>query len=201
MRLQKRYIYAALLAGIAFMVLYTMMDFKILVSLILAIAIYIAGIFMFKSVDIITYDGRAISRYYFEMSKLNDYKEKIKDKKIYDKLTKIVNVTQKITKYLETKPTNATKIYNFMDYYLTYTTKIVTKYIEVDKKEEKTFVENQLFLKLNVYLKEIETECNRLLSEIAKSKDRELDFEMKVFEKTSDLDVDLNVEEGSDKNA
>ena len=127
--------------------------------------------------------------------------EKIKDKKIYDKLTKIVNVTQKITKYLETKPTNATKIYNFMDYYLTYTTKIVTKYIEVDKKEEKTFVENQLFLKLNVYLKEIETECNRLLSEIAKSKDRELDFEMKVFEKTSDLDVDLNVEEGSDKNA
>ena len=88
-----------------------------------------------------------------------------------------------------------------MDYYLTYTTKIVTKYIEVDKKEEKTFVENQLFLKLNVYLKEIETECNRLLSEIAKSKDRELDFEMKVFEKTSDLDVDLNVEEGSDKNA
>lgn len=201
MRLQKRYIYAALLAGIAFMVLYTMMDFKILVSLILAIAIYIAGIFMFKSVDVITYDGRAISRYYFEMSKLNDYKEKIKDKKIYDKLTKIVNVTQKITKYLETKPTNATKIYNFMDYYLTYTTKIVTKYIEVDKKEEKTFVENQLFLKLNVYLKEIETECNRLLSEIAKSKDRELDFEMKVFEKTSDLDVDLNVEEGSDKNA
>ena len=78
MRLQKRYIYAALLAGIAFMVLYTMMDFKILVSLILAIAIYIAGIFMFKSVDVITYDGRAISRYYFEMSKLNDYKEKIK---------------------------------------------------------------------------------------------------------------------------
>ena len=81
MRLQKRYIYAALLAGIAFMVLYTMMDFKILVSLILAIAIYIAGIFMFKSVDVITYDGRAISRYYFEMSKLNDYKTKIKDKK------------------------------------------------------------------------------------------------------------------------
>ena len=32
MRLQKRYIYAALLAGIAFMVLYTMMDFKILVK-------------------------------------------------------------------------------------------------------------------------------------------------------------------------
>ena len=38
---------------------------------------------------------------------------------------------------------------------------------------------------------------DRLLEEIVKSKDKELDFEMKIFEKTSDIDFD---DEGSEEN-
>ena len=37
----------------------------------------------------------------------------------------------------------------------------------------------------------------KLLEEIVKSKDKELDFEMKIFEKTSDIDFD---DEGSEEN-
>jgi hypothetical protein len=37
-----------------------------------------------------------------------------------------------------------------------------------------------------------------LLEEIVKSKDKELDFEIKVFEKTSDIDI--SEDEGSEKN-
>ena len=95
---------------------------------------------------------------------------------------------------------NYNKIYNFLDYYLPFTTRIVTKYIEAESKKEKTFVENKLILKMSVYIKEVEHECDRLLEEIVKSKDKELDFEMKVFEKTSDLDINEDELKGSEKN-
>lgn len=196
-KIQKRFILSALVSGIAFILFYIVFDFYLLVSLLLSIVIYVGGVFLFRGKDMRLYDARAISKYYFEMSKLNDYKEKIKDKNIRNKLTKIVNVSSKITKYLETKPNNATKIYNFLDYYLPFTTKIVTKYIEAESKDEKTFVENKLILKMSVYIKEVEHECDRLLEEIVKSKDKELDFEMKIFEKTSDIDFD---DEGSEEN-
>lgn len=196
-KIQKRFILSALVSGLSFIIFYAYLDFYLIISLIFAIVIYIGGIFLFKGRDMRMYDPRAISRYYFEMSKLNDYKDKIKDDKIKTKLGKIVNVSSKITKYLETKPNNASKIYNFLDYYLLFTTKIVRKYIEAESKDEKTFVENKLILKMSVYIKEIEKEYDRLLEEIVKSKDKELDFEMKVFEKTSDID---DYDEGSDKN-
>lgn len=196
-KIQKRFILSALISGISFIIFYIFLDFYLLISLLLSILIYIGGIFLFKGKDMRNYDSEAISRYYFEMSKLNDYKEKIKDKTIKNKLSKIVNVSSKITKYLESRPSNATKIYNFLDYYLPFTTKIVTKYIEAESKEEKTFVENKLILKMSVYIKEVEHECDRLLEEIVKSKDKELDFEMKIFEKTSDIDFD---DEGSEEN-
>ena len=196
-KIQKRFILSALVSGIAFILFYIVFDFYLLVSLLLSIVIYVGGVFLFRGKDMRLYDVQAISKYYFEMSKLNDYKEKIKDKNIRNKLTKIVNVSSKIAKYLETKPNNATKIYNFLDYYLPFTTKIVTKYIEAESKDEKTFVENKLILKMSVYIKEVEHECDRLLEEIVKSKDKELDFEMKIFEKTSDIDFD---DEGSEEN-
>lgn len=197
MRLQKRYTLAAILSGISFIIFYLILNLYLYISLILCTIVYIGGIFYFKDKDIRVYDATAIARYYFEMSKLNDYKEKIKDDIMKEKLGKIVVLYSKIVKYLESRPRNATKIYNFLDYYLPFTTKIVTKYIEAESKGEKTFVENKLILKMSVYIKEVEHECDRLLEEIVKSKDKELDFEMKIFEKTSDIDFD---DEGSEEN-
>ena len=198
-RLQKRYIYSAILTGVFFIIIYVLLDFPLIVSLIFAVLIYISGIFIFKSKDVRVYDRTALAKYNFEMSKLNDYKERIKDATIKNKIGLIVNHTQKICEHLETQPTNATKIYNFLDYYLPFTDDIVTKYIHAEKKEEKTFVENKLILKMGVYIKEIEQETNKLLQEIIKSKDKAFDFEMKIFEMKSDFESDIN--EGSDKDA
>ena len=197
--LQKRYIYSAILSGVFFIIVYALLDFPLLISLLLLVIVYIAGIFIFKSYDVRIYDASALARYQFEMSKLNDYKEKIKDKSIQEKIGKIVNHCQKITEHLGSGPKNATKIYNFLDYYLPFTDKIVTKYIEAEKKKEKTFVENKLILKMSVYIREVEQECNKILTEIIKSKDKAFDYEMRIFERTSDFE-DFD-EEGSDKNA
>ena len=51
---------------------------------------------------------------------------------------------------------------------------------------------------MSVYIREVEQETNKLLAEIIKSKDKEFDFEMKIFERTSDFELDD--EEGSEKN-
>ena len=182
MRLQKRYTLAAILSGISFIIFYLILNLYLYISLILCTIVYIGGIFYFKDKDIRVYDAAAIARYYFEMSKLNDYKEKIKDDIMKEKLGKIVVLYSKIVKYLESRPRNATKIYNFLDYYLPFTVNLVNKYINIEKKKEKTFVENKLILKMGVYVKEIESECSRLVNLISKAKDKELDFEMKVFE-------------------
>ena len=197
-RLEKRFIYSALLAGLFFIIIYVLVDFPLIVSLLFAALVYVAGIFIFKSHDVRVYDASALAKYNFEMSKLNDYKEKIQDDNIKDKISKIVSHMQKICEHLQTKPTNATKIYNFLDYYLPFTDKIVTKYLQAENKEEKTFVENKLILKMGVYIREVEQETHKLLTEIIKSKDKAFDFEMKVFELKSDFEEDEN--EGSDKN-
>ena len=193
MRLEKRYIYSAIMTGIFFMIIYAVLDFYLWISLLLSAVVYVGGIFLFKSKDI------RLAKYNFEMSKLNDYKEKIKDKTIKEKISLIVRHSQKICDYLQTQPTNATKIYNFLDYYLPFTDSIVTKYIQAEKKQEKTFVENKLILKMTVYIREVEQETNRLLNEIIKSKDKEFDFEMRKFERASVFEDDIE-SEGSEKN-
>ena len=199
MRLEKRYIYSAIMTGIFFMIIYAVLDFYLWISLLLSAVVYVGGIFLFKSKDIRVYDRQALAKYNFEMSKLNDYKEKIKDKTIKEKISLIVRHSQKICDYLQTQPTNATKIYNFLDYYLPFTDSIVTKYIQAEKKKEKTFVENKLILKMTVYIREVEQETNRLLNEIIKSKDKEFDFEMRKFERASVFEDDIE-SEGSEKN-
>lgn len=198
MRLQKRYIYSALLSGAAFIIFYLILNFYLYISLILCILVYIGGIFYFKDKDVRIYDRESIARYHFEMSKLNSYKDNINDESMKERLGKIVVLYSKMVKYLETMPRNATKIYNFLDYYLPFTTALVNKFIAVEKKSEKTFVENKLILKMSVYVKEIESECNKVVNLISKAKDKELDFEMKVFERTTDIeDIDIK---GSDNN-
>ncbi len=200
-RLEKRFIYSSFLTGAFFIVVYAILDFPLWISLLISVLVYVAGIFIFKEKDIRTYDQKALAKYNFEMSKLNDYKERIKDKNIKEKIGKIVNHTQKICEHLQTQPRNATKIYNFLDYYLPFTDTIVTKYISAEKKEEKTFAENKLILKMTVYIREVEQETNKLLAEIIKSKDKAFDYEMKIFEMKSVFEDDEEDNKGSDKDA
>ena len=72
MRLEKRYIYSAIMTGIFFMIIYAVLDFYLWISLLLSAVVYVGGIFLFKSKDIRVYDRQALAKYNFEMSKLND---------------------------------------------------------------------------------------------------------------------------------
>lgn len=187
---QKRFVYAVIPGAIVFIILYGFLDFYLWISIILAMLAYCAGIFLFRGKDLRVYDAQALARYQFDLSRLNQYKEKIKDKQVKEKIASIVAVSQKLTEYLQTKPENATTIYNSLDYYLTFAVQRVTEYIRIEDMEEKTFVENQLILKMNVYLKEIDQECNKLYKEILKSKDKKINYEMKRFEMLSKFEDD-----------
>jgi len=193
MNIQKRYIYSALLTGGVFIIIYAILDFYLWISLLISIFVYIAGIFIFKSKDIRIYDEKALSRYNYDLSRLNAYKDQIKDKFIKEKIINIVDVCQKLIKYLNTKPRNATPIYNSLDYYLKFAVDRVIEYMKVENVKEKSFTENKLLLKMNVYLKEIEIECNNLYKEVLHSKDKQINYEMKKFELFNDID------EGSDE--
>jgi len=193
MNIQKRYIYSALLTGGVFIIIYAILDFYLWISLLISIFVYIAGIFIFKSKDIRIYDEKALSRYNYDLSRLNAYKDQIKDKFIKEKIINIVDVCQKLIKYLNTKPRNATPIYNSLDYYLKFAVDRVIEYMKVENIKEKSFTENKLLLKMNVYLKEIEIECNNLYKEVLHSKDKQINYEMKKFELFNDID------EGSDE--
>lgn len=192
---QKRYVYAVIPGAIVFIVLYLFLDFYLWISLLLAAVAYCAGIFLFKGKDLRIYDPQALARYQFDLSRLNSYKERIKDKQVRDKLSSIVEVCQNLTKYLETKPSNATPIYNSLDYYLTFATKNIVEYMKIEKIKDKSFTENQLILKMNVYLKEIDQECNKLYKEVLKNKDKQINYEMKKFEMLSTFEED----EGSER--
>lgn len=194
--IQKRYIYSAILSGCSFIIFYAIMDFYLWIALLFSIGFYIGGVFLFKSKDIRVYDEKALAKYYFEMSKLNDYKDRLKDKNIKEKITNIVEVCHNLTKYLETKPTNATQIYNSLDYYLSFATARITEYMKIENVKEKTFTENQLVLKINVYLKEIVDECEKLYKQAIDSKEKIINYEMKKFERLSTIEND---EKGSEK--
>ena len=177
--IQKRFIYAIIPAFIVFIILYIIIDFYLWISLILSALAYVAGIFLFKSKDLRMYDPKALARYQFELSKLNTYKDSIKEKQIKDRLVSIVDTCQKLTKHLESKPENATLIYNSLDYYLPFASDSINNYMKIENMKEKTFTENQLILKMNVYLREIDQECDKLYKEVLKSKDKQIDYKMK----------------------
>jgi hypothetical protein len=187
---QKRYVYAAIPGAITFIVLYGFLNFYLWISLLLAALAYCAGIFLFRGKDLRQYDPQALARYQFDLSRLNQYKEKIADKQVKERMGSIVEVCQNLTAYLETKPSNATPIYNSLDYYLTFATRRIVEYMKVEKVKEKSFTENQLMLKMNVYLREIDQECNKLYKEVIKNKDKQINYEMKRFEMLSEFEDD-----------
>ena len=62
LKIQKRFILSALVSGIAFMLVYIVFDFYLLVSLLLSIVIYVGGVFLFRGKDMRLYDVQAISK-------------------------------------------------------------------------------------------------------------------------------------------
>jgi hypothetical protein len=71
----------------------------------------------------------------------------------------------------------------------------MVEYMKNEKIKDKSYTEKQLILKMNVYLKEIDQECNKLYREVLKNKDKQINYEMKKFEMLSTFEED----EGSER--
>lgn len=182
MKFQKRYIYSGLLSGIFFAICYVIIDIGILWSLLVTIFTFISGILIFKEKDIILYDPNRIMDYYYKTSKLLNYSNYIDDKKINDYIKSITKVSEQILKILEQKPKKATQVYNFYDYYMDLTLKIVNKYMQV-KEIDKGYVS-----KVDDYLYNINQSFEKQLNNMNQSKQLDIDKEIKIFEKIVNID-------------
>ena len=185
---QKRYIYSGVLSGLFFIICYIIIDLNIIFSLIITLICFIAGIFIFKEKDVISYDPEKIMDYYYNTSKLLNYSNFIKDEKINKLIKNIVNTSEEILKLLEQKPKRATQVYNFYDYYLELTLKIINKYNNV-KETDKDYIS-----KVDDYLININQAFEKQLNNLNKAKKVDIDKEIKLFEKI----VNINDIEGSD---
>ena len=54
--MKKRYIYASLLSGLFFIILYVVLNFGLIISLLLTVGVYVGAIFFFKEKDVRKYD-------------------------------------------------------------------------------------------------------------------------------------------------
>lgn len=182
MKFQKRYVYSGILSGVFFTVCYVIIDIGILWSLLIAAFTFAAGILIFKEKDVISYDPNRIMDYYYKTSKILNYSNYIDDKKINDYIKLISKTSEQILRILEQKPKKATQVYNFYDYYMDLTLKILNKYIQV-RNTDKEYVS-----KVDDYLKHISQSFEKQLNNMNQSKQLDVDKEIKVFEKIVNID-------------
>lgn len=180
---KKRYIYASFLAGLLFIILYLVLDFKLLISLLLTILSYIAGIFLYKEKDVRKYDPNLIMHYCYLISKLNNYINQINDEQIKKNIEDITKESEKIIVMLEQKPNKVTQVYDGFDYYLPLAINIIDHYTYLQKKETKTNDENNFMKEINSILDNLEREIAKLLENMNYTKMLNINNSIELFEK------------------
>lgn len=192
---QKRYIYAGILGAVSFVILYVLVDFNVLVSLVLSLIMYLCGIFLYKEKDVREYNPDDINRYYFEVSKISNYKNHIKDEKINLCITEIVDISSKILSALTQKPKKVTQVYNFFDSFMPLTNRLLNRYVSYKTKkvvnaEEKQIVDNTL-----TFLKQVKEEFKKQQDNMYKVNQIDVKKEFELFKNVFNLN-DLEDEEG-----
>jgi len=141
---QKRYIYAAILASIFFLIVFIVLTIiginiyvRILIPIILTIGVYIGGIFFFKKEDVRELNGESINNYYYLASKVNSEAIRTEDEDIKQMTEEISKLTDSILVSLSQRPKKVEYTFDFFDYYLDISYKILYKYNSIKNKEEK----------------------------------------------------------------
>ena len=195
--LQKRYIYAGILASCGFTITYLLLDFGLLLSLLITLMIYISGIFLFKEKDVREYDADDINRYHFETSKLASFKDRIKNKKINESIVNICEVSTKILSALTQKPKKVTQVYNFYDYYMNLLLKLIQRYNYLENKNDLTELETKFLDNSENYIINIEEQFKKQLDNMYKTTALDIQKEIKMFENICSIEgLDKEVEEG-----
>jgi hypothetical protein len=181
---KKRYIYASLLSVLLFIILYVVLDFNVIISIILALVTYVGGIFFFKEKDVRKYDPNLIMHYCYLISKIDNYTNLIEDDKV-DKDIKDISVkSEKIVNMLEHKPDKVTQVYDGFDYYLPFTIKILEQYVLLQSTEGHNNDDEKKFIKeINTTLDYIEKEIDKLLNNMNYTKMLDVNASIEVFKK------------------
>ncbi len=181
-----RYLYAAILSAVLFLILLFALDFPIWLCIILALVTYVGGIFFFKEKDVRKYDPNIIMHYCYLISKVNNYKRLIDDEKVDENIEDITKKAEKIVVMLEQKPDKVTQIYDSFDYYLPFTIKILDQYVRLDNEENKKDEEKKFMKEINKTLDYIEAEVDKLLENMNYTKMLDINSSIEMFKKQAD---------------
>lgn len=198
--MKKRYIYSAILSIVAFIILYLILDFGLLLSLPIVILIYVGGIFLYKEKDVRKYDPDTLLHYCYLISKIDNYTNLIKDKEVNKNIKDISTKSEKIVVMLEQKPDKITQVYDGFDFYLPQTIKILDLYLSLYEKENKTKDEEKFMNEINDTLDYIEAEILKLLENMNYTKMMDINASIEMFKRSNKKVNDKIIEEGSANN-
>lgn len=196
-QIQKRYIYAALLASLFYIIVFILLKLHIITCIILTIAIYYGGILLFKKEDVRELNGDNINNYYYLASKVQNEANRTNNEEIIGIVEKISANTDAILVSLSQRPKKVEQTFDFFDYYLDIAYKILYKYNSISDKEEKPVDKKHKDDTLK-YLKEILASFEKQEKNMQEAKMLDIDTEIKIFEKRSGISKD-NIKVG-DKN-
>ena len=189
-QIQTRYLYSAITASIFFVLCYLILNFNIFITIILTALIYVGGIFLFKEKDIREFSEEYVNNYYFLASKTKNQTTNIKDEKIVKDVEEISELTNEILISLRQRPKKVEQVFDFFDYYLDATYKILYKYNLLIEKENKTEEDNNYIKEVPNYITNIKESFQKQLSNMQEAKMLDIDTEIKIFEKTIGFNKD-----------
>lgn len=197
--IHKRYIYSALFAGVMFIVTYAILNFEIIIAILLTFAFYIGGILLFKEDDMRKMTPENVNSYYFMASKLTSIANEVNNKSIIKNVNNIGELTDKILVSLSQRPKKVEQVFEFFDYYLDLSYKMLYKYKLLKIKKENTTKDQKFIDNIESYFDKIKEEFEKQYKNMQEAKILDINTEIKIFEKN--IGITKNDVEGSGSDA
>ena len=203
--MKKGYIYSALLGGVFFTVPYLALDIGLAASTAIGIAAYGAGVYISKGKEkniIVKNERDELNKKLSEAKKNTDkivqIASNVEDPTLVGNIKEICELSNKIIETLGKKPNNLEQSYNFLNYYLPVTIKILTRYDEIENQELNTKESLDFMKSVEKLTDKIKKAFKEQLNNLYQKDIIDTDAEIKVFEEM--LKMDGFVEEIEIKN-
>lgn len=186
-QVQLRYIYAGLLSAFFFVLVYGLMNFSFVLTLLLTVVIYIGSVLLFKSKDIREWNSETVDSYYFLASKCVNQASHINNTTIKARVDEIATYTDEILLSLAQRPKKVEQVFDFFDYYLDITHKVLLRYNVLMKSDAKTSKDEEFLNKTEDYLTKISDGFKRQLDNMKEARMLDIESDIRMFEKTMGL--------------
>ncbi|MCG8569714.1 MAG: 5-bromo-4-chloroindolyl phosphate hydrolysis family protein [Spirochaetes bacterium] len=188
-------IYAALIGGIIFIVMLLFIKMGLLLSIILAVVGYIAGLLLFsqkKGSDYDEYVVQQVIDYSAECKKkitsLSSMIYHVKQPGVKQDLTTIKNIATDILNDLKTDPSDLEKVQTYLTYYLDATLNMASKYITLAEGRGRSSKIDETLVKVEKMLSEIKSVFSQQHENLYKEEMVQLNSQIKVIEDLMRLD-------------